>query len=182
MRTFLAIKVPENVRKVVYDFAQVEAKKELPIKWVAFENLHITLKFLGEIDEDKRVEIKPAIVELGQRHSPFTIELEGLGCFPNPRNPRVMWVGVKQGGDALCAMAAELEKELARFGFEEETRFHPHLTIGRIKEFCRVDSILAKSISTSAFDVDSVVLFKSILKPAGPIYEELEKFALHVHV
>ena len=181
MRTFLAIEVPENVRKVIHDLTQVEAKKELPIKWVAFENLHITLKFLGEIDEDKRVEIKPAIVEVGQRHSPFNLELEGLGCFPNPRNPRVIWVGVKQGGDVLCAMAADVEKELARFGFEEETRFHPHLTIGRIKEFCRVDSILAKSISTSVFKVNSVVLFKSILKPAGPIYEELERFALCGH-
>lgn len=178
MRTFLAIEVPEHIRKIIYEVAQVEAKKELPIKWVSFENLHITLKFLGEIDEDKRAEMKPVIAEIGQRHSPFDVELAGLGCFPNPRNPRVIWVGVKQGGDVLCTIAAELERELARFGFEEETRFHPHLTIGRIREFCRVDSILAKSVSTSVFKADSIVLFKSTLKPAGPTYEELERFAL----
>lgn len=178
MRTFLAVRVPEHIRKVIYEFTRIEAKKELPIKWVAFENLHITLKFLGEIDEKKKVEMAPVISQIGQKHSPFQVQLEGLGCFPNPRNPRVLWVGVKEGETQLCDIAAELEKELAPFGFKEEKRFHPHLTIGRIKKFCKVDDILANRMSTDAFGIDSVVLFKSTLKPNGPVYEELDRFAL----
>jgi 2'-5' RNA ligase len=176
MRTFLAIEVPENVRKVIHDFVQKEAKKELPIKWVAFDNLHITLKFLGEIDEAMKEEIMPVIAEICEQRRPFRIELEGLGCFPNSKNPRVIWVGVKQGGDELCAIAAGLERGLVRFGFKEEQRFHPHLTVGRIKKFCKVEDILAKTVSTESFEVTSLMLFKSTLKPEGPIYTALENF------
>jgi 2'-5' RNA ligase len=178
MRTFLAVRVPEHIRKVIHEFAQIEEKKELPIKWVVFENLHITLKFLGEIDEKKKVEMAPVITGICKKHSPFQVRLEGLGCFPDPRNPRVLWVGVKEGNTQLCDIAAELEKGLAHVGFKEEKRFHPHLTIGRIKKHCKVDEILANNISTDAFGVDSVVLFKSSLKPTGPVYEELDRFAL----
>jgi 2'-5' RNA ligase len=178
MRTFLAVEIPESVRKVIHDLIQIEAKKELPIKWVKFENLHITLKFLGEIEENNKSKMAPAIAEICQKHSPFSVQLAGLGCFPNPRNPRVVWVGVKQGGEELCTIAADLEEELARFGFKEEKRFHPHLTIGRIKKFCKVDDILTKSVSTDVFRVNSIVFFKSTLKPDGPIYEKLDRYTL----
>jgi 2'-5' RNA ligase len=178
MRTFIAVEVPEQIRKVVYDFIQIEARKELPIKWVAFENLHITLKFLGEIDEKKRDELAPVITQIGQKHNGFQVRIEGLGCFPNPRTPRVLWVGVKDGNTELCDIAAALEKGLAPLGFKDEKRFHPHLTIGRIKKLCKMNDILAKHISTDAFRVDSVVLFKSKLNPDGPVYEQLDRFAL----
>ena len=178
MRTFLAVEVPEAIRRVVYDFGEIEAKRELPIKWVAFENLHITLKFLGEIDEGLRCDMMPIITGVCEKHHPFQIVLSGLGCFPNPRNPRVLWVGVEQGGEELCRLAADLEGSMARLGFKQEKRFHPHLTIGRIKKPCKVEHILAKNVVTDAFGVDSVVLFKSTLKPDGPVYDALDRFRL----
>ena len=76
MRTFLAVEVPQNIRRVVYDFGQVEAKRELPIKWVACANLHITLKFLGEIDEGLRGAMKPVIANVCEKHSPFRVRLK----------------------------------------------------------------------------------------------------------
>ncbi|UCD05082.1 MAG: RNA 2',3'-cyclic phosphodiesterase [candidate division WOR-3 bacterium] len=178
MRTFLAVEVPQKERRIISDFVLSSAKHELPIKWVKFENMHITLKFLGEIDEKKKAEITPVIKDICMRHSPFTVKMEGLGCFPNPRSPRVIWIGVTQGGEELCTIADALEKELARFGFNEEKRFHPHLTIGRIKKHCRVDNILDKPIRTDQFEVTSIVLFKSTLKPEGPIYDQLLNFML----
>ncbi len=178
MRTFLAVEVPQQERKMIADFIVTEAKSELPIKWVKFENLHITLKFLGEIDERKKTDITPVIQTICSKHSSFTIKLEGLGCFPHPRNPRVIWIGVTQGGDELCAIADALEKELAQFGFNEEKRFHPHLTIGRVKKSCGVEDILAKTIHTDPFEVSAVMLFKSTLKPDGPVYDELCSFTL----
>jgi 2'-5' RNA ligase len=178
MRTFLAVEVPEPIRKKIDDFVQIEAKRELPIKWVKFGNLHITLKFLGEIDEKKKVEISPAIEEICSRHKSFQAQLSGIGCFPNPGNPRVLWVGVEQGSDTLCTVSADIEKALAHFGFKEERRFHPHLTIGRIKKSCKVDHILEKNIVTEPFEVSAIVLFKSVLKPDGPIYTALEHFPL----
>jgi 2'-5' RNA ligase len=178
MRTFLAVEVPENTRKVIYNFIRTEAKKELPVKWVQLDNMHITLKFLGEIDDKKRAEIRPVITEVCRQHPPFTIEMGNFGCFPNARNPRVIWFGTKHGGEELSAIAVELEKELARFGFEEEKRFHPHLTVGRVKKSCNVEDILAKPLSTEPFNVSSLVLFKSVLRPEGPIYTALEEFSL----
>ncbi|MBE0432386.1 RNA 2',3'-cyclic phosphodiesterase [candidate division WOR-3 bacterium] len=178
MRAFLAIEVPASARLLIHDLIENESRKDLPVKWVAFENLHITLKFLGEIDERKKAKITPSITAACHRHKPFTVVLGGLGCFPGPRNPRVLWVGMKQGGSAVCALAADLDEELTRFGFEKEGRFHPHLTIGRVKQPCSVDSTIAQEIQTDAFEVCSVVLFRSTLKPTGPIYDELERFAL----
>jgi 2'-5' RNA ligase len=176
MRTFLAVEVPEATRKKIDDFVQLEAKRELPIKWVKFGNLHITLKFIGEIDEEKKIEISPVIKEIGNKYKPFQVQLSGIGCFPHPRNPRVLWVGVEQGNDTLCALSVDIEKALAGFGFKEEKRFHPHVTIGRIKKSCKVDHVLEKNIITDPFDVSAIVLFKSVLKPEGPIYTVLEHF------
>lgn len=178
MRTFLAVEVPSQERKKISDFVHAEAKSELPVRWVRYENLHITLKFLGEIDEQQKTDIAPVIEDVCGKHNPFNLRLEGLGCFPNPGNPRVLWVGVTQGSEELCAIADALERELARFGFREEKRFHPHLTIGRTRRRCMVDSILSKNISSDPFEITSVVLFKSTLKPGGPVYEQLLSFTL----
>ena len=174
----MAVEVPESVRKKINDLVQIEAKRELPIKWVKLNNLHITLKFLGEIDEEKKSEILPVLKEIGNKHKSFQLQLSGIGCFPNPRNPRVLWVGVEQGNDALCAMSADVEEALAHFGFKREERFHPHVTIGRIKRFCKVDHILEKNIIAEPFEVSAIVLFRSVLKPEGPIYTALAHFPL----
>lgn len=178
MRTFLAVEASENARKVIQNFIQERQKVGLPIKWVGFDKMHITLKFLGEIDDKKKKDIVPVIEALCRKHAPFDVAMAGVGCFPNPRNPRVLWVGVKQGGKELCAIATELEHELAPFGFKEEKRFHPHLTIGRVKKRCSVEDIVAKVVSIEPYKVSSTVLFKSTLRPEGPIYDELSRFKL----
>lgn len=179
MRAFLAIEVPKLQREVISALIEEETKKKLPVKWVGFENLHITLKFLGEIDEKKKNEIAPAIAEISKKFTPFLAQLEGIGCFPSPRSPRVLWVGVSQGAEKICEIANNLEECLSQYGFKkEEKKFHPHLTFGRIKTFCKIDDILAKTIKTEPFIVNSITLFKSTLKPEGPLYEALEKFRL----
>lgn len=178
MRTFLAVEIPKHIRKKIDNFIQEEKNKGLPIKWVKFENLHVTLKFLGEIDEKKKEEITLLIQEISKNNASFQMHLEKLGCFPTPRNPRVLWIGVKQGSENLCNIAHELEEKLSQFGFKKEKRFHAHLTIGRIKKFCKIDDILAKDIKTEIFPANSIILFKSTLRPEGPIYEALEKFTL----
>ncbi len=176
MRTFLAMEVPRHLRKKVDSLIQEEKMRGLPIKWVACENLHITLKFLGEIDETKKAEIIPVITDIGGLFTSFEVRLSGLGCFPNQKNPRVLWIGVADGAETLSRIAAAVEERLSRFGFKEEKRFHAHLTIGRIKNPCNIDDILENNITTETFLVNAITLFKSILKPDGPIYEELKKF------
>jgi len=178
MRTFIAVEVPEKIRREIDSFIKEQAKQNVPIKWVKFDNLHITLQFLGEIDESKKKETAAVIAEIARKFTRLQVKLEGIGCFPSPRNPRVLWIGVKEGAEKLCEIAQSLETALSRSGFKEEKRFHPHLTIGRIKTSCKVDNILEKNIETEPFQVNSITLFKSTLKPEGPIYEELENFPL----
>jgi 2'-5' RNA ligase len=176
MRTFIAIEVPEKIRKEIDNVITDEKKRDLPIKWVKYENLHITLKFLGEINENKKIEIAPALQEIANKVTPFNISLEGIGCFPTPKNPRVVWIGVKLGKENLCSIAQNVETALVGYGFKEEKRFHPHLTIGRVKKLCSVNEILERQIMSDPFLVNSIVLFKSTLKPEGPIYEVLQAF------
>ena len=101
-----------------------------------------------------------------------------MGCFPDAKRPRVLWVGVEQGGERLCTIARAFEEGLAQYGFKKEKRFHPHLTLGRIKKPCVVDAVLEKSIATESFSVDMIVLFKSTLTPQGAVYEPIETFPL----
>jgi len=179
MRTFIAIEIPAKIRREIDKLIKEETRKNLPIKWVSFENLHITLKFLGEIDNKKKYDVTAVMNDVVKKIKQFIVTLEGLGCFPSLKNPRVLWVGVTQGDKEMIEVANELENSLAHIGFKkEDKKFHPHLTIGRIKTFCKVDEILQKTIKTEPFSVDAVVLFKSTLKPEGPIYEELQKFPL----
>lgn len=178
MRAFLAIEVPAPTRRLVHDLIERAAEQDLPVKWVAFENLHITLKFLGAIDEGQKEKMLPAIAAACQRHRPFAVVLDGLGCFPGPRNPRVLWIGMKEGRDAVSALANDLEGEVTRFGFEREGRFHPHLTIGRVKRPCRVEGMLNHEFRADPFEVGSVVLYRSTLKPEGPTYDAVARFTL----
>lgn len=178
MRTFLAVEVPKHVRKRICSSIEKERQEDLPIKWVILENMHITLKFLGEIDEQKKREIAPLVKEIAGSHRSFEVSLKGVGCFPDAKRPRVLWVGADQGGEELCTIVRAFEEGLARCGFKKEKRFHPHLTLGRIKKPCVVDNMLEKNIVTESFRVDAIVLFKSTLTPQGAVYKELERFPL----
>ncbi len=178
MRTFIAIEIPEGIRKKVDGLIKSFSEKNLPIKWVKFENLHITLKFLGEIKEEKLSDIHTVLKNIAEKHPAFELNLESLGCFPNKKNPRVLWIGVNQGKKLINQLVLNLEQELLPLGFKKEKRFHPHLTIGRIKRFCQIDDILAQKFVCGLFWVDSLTLFKSTLRPEGPIYEKIIKLPL----
>uniref|UniRef100_A0A7V3RHU9 RNA 2',3'-cyclic phosphodiesterase n=1 Tax=candidate division WOR-3 bacterium TaxID=2052148 RepID=A0A7V3RHU9_UNCW3 len=179
MRTFIGIEIPERQRKVIYEFWKEERSKNLPIKWVEFENLHITLKFLGEVDEKRMNEIIPALSSISKKTKGFLCQLENFGCFPGIRNPRVLWMGVSQGEREIINLAIELDDALSKYGFKkEEKKFHPHLTLGRIRAPFKIDEIIDKNLKTESFRVNDFVLFKSTLLPSGPIYERLKTFDL----
>ncbi|MGB3340670.1 MAG: RNA 2',3'-cyclic phosphodiesterase [bacterium] len=178
MRTFLAIEIPGQIKRKVDQLITQEKNNRLPMKWIKFENLHITLKFLGEIEESKRREIIPVLERTCKTFTPFSINLEGIGSFPHPGNPRVLWIGVKYGVTVLTSVACEIEKDLGAIGFKKDEHFHAHLTIGRTRKFCKVDSILAKPFISENFPVNSITLFKSTLTTQGSQYEILAKFSL----
>lgn len=175
MRTFLAIELPEQVQKNIDNIIQEEKGKPLPVKWVARENLHVTLKFLGEVDEEKKDTILSVIQSVCTMHKPFEINIQGVGCFPNSRNPRVLWIGVSTGAEVLVRLAMDLEDRLSALGFKKEKRFHPHVTIGRTRKPCHPDEILRREFKSDLFYVNTVTFFKSTLTSAGPTYTALAR-------
>lgn len=179
MRTFISIEIPDDQKKIVWNSIQEFKRLNLPVKWVEYENLHITLKFLGEIDEKKLAQILPVLSSISNNTKSFSMQLESFGCFPGIRNPRVLWAGVSQGTNEIISLAEQLENGLVKFGFKKEgKKFHPHLTIGRIKTFCKVDDIINTSIKTEPFNVNEFILFKSTLLSTGPVYEKIKTFPL----
>jgi 2'-5' RNA ligase len=178
LRAFIAVEIPSAVRQQIEHTVSGFKSYALPVKWVSSGNLHVTLRFLGEIDAEKKAGVDAVVKEISLGQSRFVVGLEGIGCFPDPRNPRVIWTGIKEGADELSGIAEKIETGLCSIGFEKEKRFHPHLTIGRIKKPCRIDPILTYTFRSEPFQVDSITLYQSTLKPSGPIYTALNHYQL----
>jgi len=145
------------------------------VKWVEPENFHFTLKFLGEVPEEALPAVGRAIrsATLG---GPFEVTVEGVGVFPSLRTPRVLWIGVGEGGDRLRVLAHHVEEALVRGGFPRERKpFEPHLTLGRVREGHNVRGLgpaLAgvRDVRIGRQRVESVVVMESRLGPRGPSY------------
>jgi 2'-5' RNA ligase len=152
------------------------------VKWVTPANAHLTLKFLGDVDEEKIDEIAGKVSAACRGTRPFKMSLAGLGAFPNGRRPSVIWVGVEEGREFLSDLNEKIEKELEKMGFEREKRkFSPHLTIGRLRRQGQPGDLkdrLTADYRGGDSTVDRVFLMKSTLTPKGPIYEELRETTL----
>lgn len=184
MRLFISIEVPEGIKKKVGVLVEKFRKCLTPIKWVENKNLHVTLKFIGWVEDDKVEKLKSCVTESVKGVGPFEMSLAGIGMFPDKKHPRVIWVGSTKGTEKAKKLADKIERSVAGSGFREEEReFTSHLTIGRIKEKIDTEE-LSKCVSKAeksefgSFMVDHVSLMKSTLRRSGPIYEELEQIKL----
>lgn len=178
IRSFIAIEVPSLIREEINKIINNFKPSGYPVRWVAKENLHLTLIFLGEVKEEFLVEVKSELSTVTQKVKPFEVNLQGLGAFPSQRSPRVIWIGTKLGELEIIDLQSKLEKSLVTVGYKPEPKkFHPHLTIGRVKGMIKeVNTIFETEYKSQSFKVKSVVLFKSTLRPEGPIYEKLQEF------
>ncbi|MFA4647849.1 RNA 2',3'-cyclic phosphodiesterase [Pyrococcus kukulkanii] len=182
MRAFIAIDVSEEVRDAIVRAQDFIGTKEAKIKFVERENLHITLKFLGEITQEQAEEIKKILAEIAKRHKKHEVRVKGIGVFPNPNYVRVIWAGV-ENDEGIKAIAQDIERELSKLGFKKDKEFVAHVTIGRVK-FVKDKLGLAMKLKELAnedfgtFRVEAIELKKSTLTPKGPIYETLARFEL----
>jgi len=152
------------------------------VKWVEPENLHVTLLFLGEVDEREVIAVCRAVAEVCGRHDRFRLVVESVGCFPNPRRPRVVWVGCGAGGPELAALHDALEPPLMALGCyrREERQYTPHLTLGRVKSEGGGPA-LAAALQRKAdwqageTEVREVLVMSSELTPQGPVYTVLSR-------
>lgn len=179
IRTFIAVEVPEEI-KVELRRVQEELKRSgADVRWVRSEGIHLTLKFLGEVEPSIIPRIKEGVEGLAQRYRPFRLDVEGMGCFPTIRSPRVIWIGLSGDDGRLSALQRDIEELLKALGFLKEDRpFRPHLTLGRVRSKRFVDRLVERigdflEIRLGSFEVGSVVQFRSHLSPSGATYRRL---------
>jgi 2'-5' RNA ligase len=153
------------------------------IKWVKPGNIHITLKFLGDVSENNISPICDALIDVVKDQKPFDLVLKDTGVFPHPGKPRVLWVGIGSGSESLRTLAKKIEDRLHNLGFSKEKRpYSPHLTIGRVRSPKNsketVDKLLSISVRNDVFRINKIVLMKSDLHPTGAVYTALNSFNL----
>ena len=178
IRAFIAVTLDSKVIDEIADLSE-HLTREIPgVRWVAPANFHLTLKFLGGIDETQIGSISGALCERLHLFPRFTINAKGLGVFPGPRRPRVLWVGLT--GERLVSLASTVESALQPLGFAPESRkFTPHLTIGRWREVNPAPKSLHRQLNNwhahdfGVSSVESVKLIQSVLKREGASYNDL---------
>ncbi len=183
MRLFIAVELGAEQKSELTHFQHKIKHYVQGARWVSTQNMHLTLKFLGETEEDKGEELRAAMHRACHRQSPFTVVYGGCGVFPNPKKARVLWVGLNRGFDEVSVLAHNLERELAACGFAPDRKaYHPHLTVGRLRGSAEVDSINrfleeGKTFCTGSQEICALVLFESRLTPKGALYRSVEKVA-----
>ncbi len=179
IRTFICVEI-SNPKLISLINAQIsELGKIEGIRTVKSTQMHLTLKFLGDVSEKRLEHIKNDIQQI--LFDPFNISLEGIGCFPNTNRIRVVWIGISEGKEALKKLASLVEQVMVQIGFPKEKRqFSPHLTLGRVKYLKEEGKeLLIKKIEKSkgshfgSQSIDRFILKKSTLTPKGAIYDDL---------
>lgn len=175
LRCFIAIGIPAQVQKNIGECIEILRKHDADIKWVAPENLHFTLKFLGSTPEVLLPKIRESLAAVVTTYGLFYIKMYGTGVFPNKKYPRVIWAGL-QNADGMKNLQEGVERSMAFLGFKcEDREFNPHLTLGRVRSR-RGMILLVKELETfekkefGIVPVDRILLMKSELKPQGPEY------------
>lgn len=175
IRTFICIEIPgliaERIDRLQKTLRQIDAQ----VSWTKPSNIHLTLKFLGSVEVSRIERVGKSVERAAAAISPFEVEVGGTGCFPSPRSPRVLWVGISIVPEDLKQLFARIEDELAREGFAREKRkFSPHLTIGRIRTpdnaALVAEALIATGFTPETFNATEVIVMRSDLKPTGSIY------------
>jgi 2'-5' RNA ligase len=184
IRTFIAFKIPEHVLSAIGKIQEALKSHKFNIKWVRPDSIHLTLKFLGNIDPATVEQIEGVLRDTVKPYVPFSIQAKGLGVFPGLKRPRVIWIGITGQIDRLIGLQQNLDKDLSAIGFSRDKRpFKGHLTLGRAKggiDANRLRSVLTRynEFEAEPFTVGPLILYKSDLHPTGAVYTELFHVAL----
>ena len=185
MRVFVALNLPEETREALWRAAAPLRELDLPVKWVGTEGLHVTLKFLGQVDDRRDAELRAALGQaaaggLAAPH-PLTLVLRDFGAFPDPRRPRVLWAGIDPD-PALELLQHRVERTFEPLGFPTEARpFRPHLTLGRVARDARAaelrpaEPLLASLSHEATIVVETLDLMQSTLHPRGAVYRVVHR-------
>jgi 2'-5' RNA ligase len=184
IRTFIAIELPPEIKEAMVGVQAELRKSDADVGWVRPEGVHLTLKFLGDVADKKVLELGDALAEGLKGETPFILQAKGVGTFPTPKSPRVVWLGVEGEVARLSALADKVEEVCASLKFPKESRpFKAHLTLGRVKS-PRGRGQLVKTLENfkdadlGEFKADAVSVMKSELKRTGAVYTEMRRIEL----
>ena len=184
-RIFIALELTEHVRKRLTQLQETLTRAGTTLKWVEPDNFHLTLLFLGEIDERELVDVCRAVQREAEQFSPFVMGIGELGCFPTPRRPRVVWVGVDEGAEQVIAVHDAIEEALLDLGCyrRENRRYTPRVTLGRVKgkeSTADLSQLVSKKAEWHAGEVSvgEVLVFSSELTSQGPVYTVVSRAKL----
>jgi len=176
-RTFIAVEIGEEIRNNAIALQQLLAKTSAEVKWVSDDSLHITLLFLGEVDDRELHSVCRAVKEVAVGESPFSMRVSGLGAFPTLRHPKIAWAGIEEGSEQLKRLYSKLEAKMLDLGCyrKEERGFTPHLTLGRAKSEADGFKLATELTKRSSWDggrttVQELLVFSSVLERDGPTY------------
>ncbi len=177
IRTFIALPIPEEIKASLGGaIAQLKTKNPA-VRWVKPEGLHITLKFLGDIEEALVDPLSADLDKSAANYPQLTLALSGFGAFPNTRRPRVVWAGLVGSMQELISLAADIDMACLAYGIALEKRpFSGHITLGRLKAPTMVD--LAMNPASGTFSASEILLYKSVLLPGGAQYTVLHRSSL----
>lgn len=184
MRAFLAIEIDDylknNIKKTQQNIKNTQSAK---IKYVEDENLHLTIKFFGDINERKQKQISKSINRTIENYNPYILKVAKIGAFPNINRPKVIWTGVKDKNKNTINLIKELDEEFNKIGFKKERNYVPHITIGRVKNISQKNVLenTLQNLKNSYYGkmkVTKLCLKSSELTPNGPIYNTEEEFIL----
>ena len=184
MRAFIAIDLPEEIKDHLSLLETKLKQSGADVKWAAPVNIHLTLKFLGDIDDKRINQIIQILDDISSNTPQFYIKLGGIGTFPNIRSPRIIWIGLAAGNNETKEITADLEERIEKIGIPKEDKpFTSHITIGRVKSNLNREKLipLLTTLTTEndksnyQFLATKLTLFKSTLTPKGPIYEAVKE-------
>lgn len=184
MRGFVAVELSDAMKRPLVRILREELPRAKGVRWCTVEQLHVTLKFLGDVEDRVVPEVCRVLDEVSGELTPFSLRLGGIGCFPQARNPRVLWCGVEDEGRCCADWVERADPRLEALGFPAETRsFTPHITLGRSKS--REGSAVMREIletlagpPAESMEVEEITLFESLLLPRGAVYRPVHKAKL----
>lgn len=187
MRAFIAIELPKEIKDHLSRIQAQLRTAGADVRWVDPKNIHLTLKFLGEIDDKKKSDIIEIIEDTAKNNNQFLARICCAGAFPKISFPRVLWVGIQEGDKETKEIALALEEKIDKLGIPREDRpFSSHITIGRIKSTSNREKLVRELETIAAnlnkesliFSINKITFFKSTLTPHGPVYEILKEATL----
>lgn len=184
IRCFIAIEIPEPIQEQLVRIQGTLRKQISKASWVKPGNIHLTLKFLGDVDPEDIESIGKAVEGVTKHHHSFSLHIGGVGAFPNLARPRVIWVGVKFGAERVSTLAQDINLALSTRGFSlDAKKFNPHLTIARLREKIDLKPYASQyrqynRIHGAEMTVDTISLIQSRLHSRGAIYSTLQSYSL----